>query len=143
MWNPTPGLTLLCGLPAPSIVYLPRQTGNCLRPDLLRLLRGMPRVNLLLVGVDREMWQTLEVRLLDFREPIVTWFPGERLLSPARTQRGTLILHDADALSHDDQRQFSNGWSWQEDGCASSAPRLCLCFRGLKAARSATSSTTA
>ena len=74
--------------------------------QLSRLLMETPRVNLLLVGVDRELWHLLDTQEFDLREPIATWFPGERLALPVPTQVGTLILHDVAALSHDDQRHL-------------------------------------
>lgn len=80
--------------------------------DVSRRLRGLPRVNWLLVGVDRLVWQQLEPRILNLREPITTWSPGARLVLPL-TQTGTVILNDVEALPRDDQSRLLD---WLESG---------------------------
>ena len=77
-----------------------------------RLLRGMPRVNLLLMGVDSVIQEALEIGLLDLHEPIATWRPGEPLVLPTVARAGTMILHDVGALSIDDQRRLLQWLDW-------------------------------
>jgi hypothetical protein len=79
------------------------------------LLIGMPRVNLLLIGVDGLIWNVLGTLLLDLQEPIVTWCPGQPFMLPPPGRIGTLILHDVGALTYDDQRQLLK-WLEQADG---------------------------
>jgi hypothetical protein len=67
------------------------------------LLMGMPRVNLLLIAPDGVVRFVLESLLLDLHEPIARWRPGERLALPPTEEGGTLLLHDAGALSTDEQ----------------------------------------
>jgi Sigma-54 interaction domain len=68
------------------------------------LLMGMPPVNLLLIGVDRSVWTNiLATRLVDVREPVALWTPGQRLVMPPPGRTGTMILHDVDQLSQSDQ----------------------------------------
>ena len=63
------------------------------------LLIGMPRVNLLLIGVDGLIWNVLGTLLLDLHEPIATWCPGQPFVLPPAGRIGTLILHDVGALT--------------------------------------------
>jgi hypothetical protein len=89
---------------------------------------GMPRVNLLLVGTDRVVWNVLEAILMHLDEPIVSWWPGAQLALPPIDAAGTLILHDAGALSRDEQRQLIT-WMDQNLGRAqvvSTTPRQLL-----------------
>lgn len=79
------------------------------------LLLGMPRVNLLLIGVDGLVWNVLGTLLLDLQEPIATWCPGQPFMLPPPGRIGTLILHDVGALTYDDQRQLLK-WLEQADG---------------------------
>jgi hypothetical protein len=67
------------------------------------LLMGMPRVNLLLIAPDGVVRFVLESLLLDLQEPIARWRAGERLVLPSPDESGTLVLHEAGALSADDQ----------------------------------------
>lgn len=67
---------------------------------------GMPRVNLLLIGTDAVIRQVLETLLLELREPIAHWCPGEPLVLPMVTRTGTMILHDVGALRLDEQRRL-------------------------------------
>jgi hypothetical protein len=67
------------------------------------LLMGMPRVNLLLIAPDGVVRYVLESLLLDLRDPITRWSPGEPLLLPDPELGGTLILNHAHALSPADQ----------------------------------------
>jgi Sigma-54 interaction domain len=92
------------------------------------LLMGMPRVNLLLIAPDGVVRFVLESLLLDLHEPIVRWRPGERLMLPPTEDTGTLVLHDASALSPDDQLRLLD-WLERADGrtqvvCTSSTPLL-------------------
>jgi DNA-binding NtrC family response regulator len=45
----------------------------------------------------------LETLLLDLREPITHWSPGERLMLPLAERAGTLVLHDVGRLTPEDQ----------------------------------------
>ncbi len=67
------------------------------------LLIGMPRVNLLLIGVDGLIWNVLGTLLLDLHEPIATWCPGQPFVLPPAGRIGTLILHDVGSLTYDNQ----------------------------------------
>jgi hypothetical protein len=92
------------------------------------LLMGMPRVNLLLIGVDGIVWNVLGALLLDLHEPIATWCPGQPFVLPPAGRTGTLILHDVGALTPDEQRHLVN-WVEQSEGRAqivstNSAPLL-------------------
>jgi hypothetical protein len=70
------------------------------------LLMGMPRANLLLIGVDGAVWNVLGTLLMDLHEPIATWCPGQPFVLPPPGHVGTLILHDVGTLRHDDQRHL-------------------------------------
>ena len=108
MWSPAPVGTLIkrpFGPLGPESAR-PADWQLSRGTQLSRLLTDTPRVNLLLVGVDRQLWHLLQAQGFDLREPVAMWSPGERLALPAPTQLGTLILHDVAALSHDDQRQL-------------------------------------
>ena len=108
MWNPSPVVALSMRADAPLDRASPPTPDRQLTraADVVRSLTELPRVNLLLVGVGRDLRQALEARLLDLGEPLVTWSPGGQLSFPASTQMGTLILHDVDALSDADQRRL-------------------------------------
>jgi transcriptional regulator of aromatic amino acid metabolism len=69
--------------------------------DLRRM--GMPRVNLLFVGVAGMTRNVVGMLLRDREEPTVSWSPGERLLLPPVARGGTVILHEVGALSPQDQ----------------------------------------
>jgi hypothetical protein len=75
------------------------------------LLMGMPRVNLLLIAPDAVVRYVLESMLLDLREPIARWSPGEPLNPPSPHRTGTLILHDVHALPPADQLRLID---WME-----------------------------
>jgi Sigma-54 interaction domain len=78
------------------------------------LLIGMPRVNLLLIGVDGMVWNVLGTLLLDLQEPITTWMPGQPLVLPP-PHAGTLILHDLGMMTHEEQLRLL-GWLEQAAG---------------------------
>lgn len=63
------------------------------------LLMGMPRVNLLLLAPEGVVRYVLESTLLNLREPMTVWQPGELLTLPAPQSNGTLILHDVGDMS--------------------------------------------
>jgi Sigma-54 interaction domain len=109
MWNPSSAVAFSMraagpsgrvSSPTPTYWQLSRAT------EVVRLLTGLPHVNVLLMGIDSEMWPALEMRLMELDEPIVIWSPGRRLAFPESTQTGTLILNDVEALTHDQQRQL-------------------------------------
>lgn len=79
------------------------------------LLIGMPRVNLLLVGVDGMVWNVLGTLLIDLQEPITTWMPGQPLVLPPPAQAGTLLLHDLGMMTHEEQLRLL-GWLEQAAG---------------------------
>jgi hypothetical protein len=79
------------------------------------LLMGMPRVNLLLIAPDGVVRFVLESLLLDLKEPIVRWRPGDRLVLPPAADTGTLVLQEAGALSAEDQLQLLD-WLEQAEG---------------------------
>jgi Sigma-54 interaction domain len=108
MWNPLPAVpfTMRASGPLDRAPVRPADWQLSRAVDVVRLVAGLPRVNLLLVGVERDMWQPLQDQLSDLAEPIVTWSPGKRLGFPPATEPGTLILRDVDRLSSDDQRQL-------------------------------------
>ena len=67
------------------------------------LLMGMPRVNLLLIAPDAVVRYVLESLLLDLRDPITRWTPGQLLDLPDPSQEGTLVLNHVHALPPADQ----------------------------------------
>jgi hypothetical protein len=67
------------------------------------LLMGMPRVNILLIGVDGMAWNILGTLLMDLHQPIATWSHGQPFVLPPAGQAGTLILHDLGRLTLDNQ----------------------------------------
>ena len=71
---------------------------------------GMPRVNVLLIGIDGMVWNILKTLLPDLREPVTTWCPGDPLVLPPVGTIGTLILHDVGAMAHNNQLQLLD-WS--------------------------------
>jgi hypothetical protein len=79
------------------------------------LLMGMPRVNLLLIGIDGGVWNVLETLLPDLAKPITSWFPGQLFALPSSARGGTIILHEVGALTHDDQRHLLD-WLERADG---------------------------
>ena len=95
-----------------SRAYESRSREDCRRARAayvsLQLL-GMPRVNVLLIGIDGMVWNVLRTLLPDLREPITSWCPGERLVLPREERTGTLILHDVGAMAPRDQLQLL-GW---------------------------------
>jgi Sigma-54 interaction domain len=70
------------------------------------LLMGMPRVNVMLIGIDGMVWMVLHTLLPDLDQPTAIWCPGDRLVLPSAAQTGTLILHDVGAMSREDQRRL-------------------------------------
>jgi Sigma-54 interaction domain len=92
------------------------------------LLMGMPRVNVLLMGMDGVIQNILETLRPELHEPIATWCPGEQLVLPSEAPAGTVILHEVGALAHDDQLHLLE-WLEQAAGRAqvvstTSAPLL-------------------
>jgi len=76
---------------------------------------GMPRVNLLLIAPDAVVRFVLESLLLDLREPITRWTPGEPLIPPSPDGSGTLLLRDVHALPPADQLLLLD-WLEQAEG---------------------------
>jgi hypothetical protein len=79
------------------------------------LLMGMPRVNLLLIAPDGVVRFALESLLLNLQEPITRWRPGDKLVMPPIGDDGTLVLHEAGALSANDQLQLLD-WLERNEG---------------------------
>ena len=69
---------------------------------------GMPRANLLLVGVDDRLQRILELLSRDYREPVAVWTPDEQLVLPAADTVKTLILRNVGSLTHVDQGRLYN-----------------------------------
>ena len=116
------------GSMADSSMPLPRDWRTDRASQVYLHLMGMPRVNLLLVGVDRGVWSVLRTLMPNLHEPISTWSAGQRLVLPPVSRTGTLILHEVGALSLDDQRRLLE-WSERAAGLAqiistSSTPML-------------------
>jgi len=75
------------------------------RAGYLELLSlGMPRVNWLLIGGNGAIGSLLEMVPLD--SLILTWRPREPLALPSSPRGGTVLLHDVDRLTTDDQQQL-------------------------------------
>jgi Sigma-54 interaction domain len=64
---------------------------------------GMPRANLMLVGIDDRLQRLLELLSRDYREPVEVWTPGEPLVLPPVDRVKTLILRNVSELSLVDQ----------------------------------------
>jgi hypothetical protein len=67
---------------------------------------GMPRTNMLLAGSSGAIRIVLEMLWLELREPMLKWHPGQRLDLPSPGRAKTLILHDVDELTFDDQHRM-------------------------------------
>jgi sigma54-dependent transcription regulator len=72
--------------------------------------RGMPRVNVMLVGQDEVVQLVLQTLLGHVREPISSWSPGEQFALPPIGRAGTLVLHEVGALGLREQIQLLE-WS--------------------------------
>jgi sigma-54-interacting transcriptional regulator len=66
-------------------------------------LSGIPRVNVLLIGINGGVWSHLETLLPDLDEPVTTWSQGQKLVLPPPERTGTMILHEVGSLPHADQ----------------------------------------
>jgi len=78
------------------------------------LLMGMPRVNLLLIAPDAVVRYVLESLLLNLREPVARWVPGQPLHLPHEFIN-TMILHDVGRLQPREQLDLL-AWLEQADG---------------------------
>ena len=76
---------------------------------------GMPRTNLLLEGTEGVISNLIGLLQRHLDAPITKWSPGQRLVLPRTGHGGTLILHEAGALSFDDQRRLLD-WLELSDG---------------------------
>ncbi len=92
--------------PSGSQPHLPEDWRLARATHLSLSLLGMPRVNLLLIGIDDGVWSVLETLALNLREPIITWSSGKRLVLPQSARPRTLILHNVGALACDDQQHL-------------------------------------
>jgi transcriptional regulator of aromatic amino acid metabolism len=63
------------------------------------------RANLLLVHVDADLQDFVESLLLDRREPMPIWRPGQPLVLPPHARR-MMILQDVGAMSLEDQHRL-------------------------------------
>jgi hypothetical protein len=79
------------------------------------LLMGMPRVNLLLVAPDPVVRYVLESLLLNLREPVARWAPGQPLALPPHGLIGTMVLHEVGNLQPQEQLDLLE-WLEQADG---------------------------
>lgn len=106
-----------------------REEWRMTREALMELqLLGMPRVNLLLIGVSGVIQNVLELLVPDLQQPVTTWRRGERLVLPPTARHGTIILHGVDGLGRDDQHRLLE-WLERAAGktqvvCTSSAALL-------------------
>jgi len=103
------------GVPPPRTSKLPDHWRMARAAHVDLLLMGMPRVNLLLIAPDGVVRFVLESLLLDLQEPIARWRPGEKLALPAIDDGGTVVLHEAGALTPDDQLSLLD-WLERADG---------------------------
>ena len=76
---------------------------------------GMPGTNLLLVGSPGAVRIVMEMLWLELREPILTWRPGQTLDLPTPGRASTLVLHDVNELTADEQRRVLD-WLDQTGG---------------------------
>jgi len=67
------------------------------------LLMGMPRVNLLLIAPDAVVRYVLESLLLNLREPVARWAPGQPLDLPSHGLVNTMVLHDVGLMQPNEQ----------------------------------------
>jgi hypothetical protein len=79
------------------------------------LLMGMPRVNLLLIAPDAVVRYVLESLLLNLREPVARWTPGQPLDLPSDGLVNTVILHDVGLMQPNEQLELL-AWLEQTDG---------------------------
>ena len=93
----------------PLKVFVPsvRTAGPVIWGALLEdcALAQAARANLLLVHVDAELEDFVESLLLDRREPMPIWHPGEPLVLP-HTAKRMMILQNVGALTLDEQRRL-------------------------------------
>ena len=85
-----------------------RSVAESVRGDLVAI--GMPRVNVLLSGMDNVVKSILETILSDLETPIASWYPGERLTLPPVARAGTMILYDVGAMNREEQLRLL-AWS--------------------------------
>lgn len=90
-----------------------RHLAEAVRGDLMMI--GMPRVNVLLSGMDGVVQNILETILADLETPIASWSPGERLVLPPVARVGTMILHEVGAMNREDQQRLLD-WSEEAAG---------------------------
>jgi hypothetical protein len=67
---------------------------------------GMPRANLLLVGLRGPVQNVVDLLLRDRQDPVASWNPGEPLILPRVQRARTMILRDVGALSNTDQQRL-------------------------------------
>ena len=79
------------------------------------LLKGLPRVNLLLAGPDAVVGPLLDTLVGSMRKPVARWAPGDQFVLPPAEQTGTLILHELGALGVREQIQLLE-WSGRATG---------------------------
>jgi hypothetical protein len=117
MANPSNVVAPAFRMPVPFDSYAkrPEDWRQARAAYLSLLLIGMPRVNLLLIGVDGMVWDVLGTLLLDLQEPVTTWMPGQPLVLPPSAQAGTLLLHDVGTMTHEEQLRLL-GWLEQSGG---------------------------
>jgi hypothetical protein len=94
----------------PTKVYVPpsvRTAGPVIWGALLEdcALAQAARANLLLINVAADLQDFVESLLLDRREPMPIWRPGEPLVLPPVARR-TMILQDVGSLPMEDQRRL-------------------------------------
>jgi hypothetical protein len=95
-----------------AFAHSPRTAGPVICGALLEdcCLAQAARVNLHLVHVDTDLQGFVESLLLDRREPMPIWRPGDRLVLP-QVPRHMMIFQDIGALPLEDQHRLL---SWLE-----------------------------
>jgi hypothetical protein len=104
------GATQAAG-PLDCVTQLPEDWRLARAAHVDLLLMGLPRVNVLLIGMDRVIWSLLEALRPDLREPVVSWYPGRRFALPATGASGTMVLQDVGGLTPEDQMRL---FDWLE-----------------------------
>jgi len=99
------GATQAAG-PLDCVTQLPEDWRLARAAHVDLLLMGLPRVNVLLIGMDRVIWSLLEALRPDLHEPVVSWYPGRRLVLPTSDTTGTMVLQDVGGLTPEDQMRL-------------------------------------
>ena len=102
MPSPQPGAA---ASPNPVLQNQGRLARSRAKPTEICKSSGMPRTNLLLMGTAGAIRIVLEMLWLELREPMLKWHPGQPLELPSPGRAATLVLHDVNELTFDDQHR--------------------------------------